>query len=770
MRKPLPAEKPLPSRPVASFINELSPSKDSRSLLDASEKPLTIVVGGSDHDWPTLTPRSTSAPAIEMLRGTETEKLRQYTAPTMVSSSAAAMVEAATQLTNVIVGKPAISAHKIESVADSERSSSATFDSATDANSTIKAISTGAPTDSIGGDERAQTDFASRKASLRNRISSGNLVTSTLGPRSKLTGFTDFTKHGASPAEDSRPHSPSPASFSRPRPGSSSYARTLPSPSPKVGTATAAKAARAQKTASRIPLPDTKKATLVDIKNRCSSGTQTPKSEKAPSFGTRRLDAPDTLKILDQGIKRRQLTQLKGTDTSSTATYTTYCHTKAPDSVATPVLRQSRSSSPEGTVGTSSSDEEEVATPTEKQPGFTHHALKTDHTGQHSDSYYHATAVRLFDDAVSALGRTPPSTSSFTEPLPTIPSESVLPLRTEDAAPPLPIHHKSPSDFEIILQRFTELHTAHAYHTAGHIGDRAPVPDNTRNSVIELLNEYMREDVRLGQEGCSALDDQARKHITCTLSLLEGKGSPPKTEVDNETLLRMFGHLKRGLDKIPKTASFVQNAAAAKEFVAQATGDVPQQAQVSAEAPLHLKPGPGADEQRVGEYGAQEQLPTVEAVASKWSDSASSLEGVSEDVSLRNTSTVAAKTRHPKAPKRLAPDPPRSIGYPSRIPSKASAFSVSTATPPNVIRRSFSPTLGKSKPGSVRAARETLHQVRGGFARTTASAESKKTVKMPTPDTKIPSLADDRQRGRVPSAEKQGSKHDSVVAPKVSCR
>ena len=702
--KPLPADKPLPSRPVVSFVNALSPTKHGRSLLDASEHPLFISVGGDEHAWPTLTPRFTTPPMTELQKDIKPEEPRQFS--TTLSSTAAVKK---TGLSRAIVGKPSISASESGHLADSERSSSP-----------ASAYNAGA---SVGIDDTLSgtTFYDALEDNDNGQPDDSATMFSTLGANSKKPqGFAEYTKRGLIASDDARPHSPSPASFSRPRPSSLSHARNLPSPAPTISTASSAKIARAQKTASRIPIPDSKKATLVEIKSRRSSGAVTPWSEQSPSFGTRRLDAPDTLKILDHGIKRRQL---KRTDTDGTATTATSSSTKTLKPLAAPILDHSRCSSPDGTFDPSSSDEEEIVTPVDKRPGFQPSTLQIDYTVQHSDSYYHNAAVKLFDGAVAALGNAPPSNSPFTGPLQTIPSQYTLPHHKDEAAPPVPTHQSKPSDFATLMKRFSDLHAAYADHNAHTIGNSVAVSESTRNSMIELLNEYASEDDRMSKQGCAALDNETRKHITRTLSLLEGKGSPPKMEVDNETLLQMFGHLRRGLEKAPKVASFVKNVTAAERFLAQPEYSASQSQRTKMEP--HMMPyanfanlGNGENVRRDHDDKPRPQLLPIEPVLSKWSNSTTSDKRVSpvvDNISPRNT-IAAAPSIHLKPPKRSPPEPPRSIGYPSRVPAKANALigpgESGAATPPNPVRRISSPTLGKRKPGSVRAARETLHQVR----------------------------------------------------------
>ncbi|KAK5134689.1 hypothetical protein LTR08_006204 [Meristemomyces frigidus] len=761
MDKPLPAEKALPSRPVASFINTPSPSKDSRSLLDASEQPLTISVGGSKHSWPTLTPRSNSAPATAMLRDTEIDEPSHRITPVVLSSSAAAMMTAATALTNLIVGR---SSSEVERTACYERSSSPVSLTAT--GSSVRDDSPAKDLYDSNAVRRAD-EYPTRKASLRRRINSGSFIPSAFGSKGKLSAITDFTNSGDDAAEDSRPHSPSPASFSRPRPSSLLHARSQASLSSATATpiTTTARATRAQKTASRIPISDVKKATLVDIKSRRSSGTLTPKSEHAPTFGSRRLDAPDTLKILDQGIKRRQLTQLMRTNTGESTTTTRSSRAQVFSPARTPTLNESRCSSPEGTYGPSSSDEADVVTPTEKLYGSGDGRMKPEASQSSSQTFHHDHAVRLFDGAVSAMSSFPPSTSPFTGPLQTIPSQAALPFRTEEKS--MTVHQRQPSDFASMNKRFSNLHAAHADYTAGYIGERATAPESTRYSLMDLLNEYEQEDVRLGEEGCAALDAETRKQITRTLSLLEGNGSLPITEVDNETLLQMFGHLKRGLERAPKMPSFVANAALAQNLLAS-------QPAVPSSQPAAQKNCDygGTDAQQDTSSHTADCLPILEAVASKWSDSTTSGQASSRaGTSSPTTYPAAARPYQPLPPKRSAPALPQSIGYPSRIPSKANALigpgASGSATPPPAIRRSISPAIGKRKPGSVRTARETLHQARGGFSRTTASAESKKTMAMPAASVRPLSMTEDGRRGRVPSAEKANSKTDGTAVPKT---
>ncbi|KAK0338041.1 hypothetical protein LTR91_013113 [Friedmanniomyces endolithicus] len=788
-----PSEKPLPSRPCASLAHTLSPRKDSRTLMDASEKPLQQSVDGKLCDWTVMLPRSASGAALHASDVNMTEPLRStppFTAsPENIFSPDRWIARVPNTLVNTSLAASGDGGTEFDA---SERSSSSTFLSADDGNVRRFTNSDSTPasnalgghtagvtqhssdnsTDSKSHDDSPyrsdrQTEHPPRNASLKAQYGHGFVTAPNLEQE-----FPTLVLGKLRPVADSRPHSPSPASFSRPRPSSISYGRGLPSPNTTVTEA--AKVLRAQKTASRIPLPDPKKAMLVDVKTRISAATQ--KSDCAPSFGSRRLDAPDTLRILDQGIKRRQMNQPKRTNTGRSTATTETSSTETYGHNEIPQVDRSKNNTPDGTLGTSSSEEEEIATPT-YHVGFGDDAgVREKHTDGHSNSYYHTAAVRLFDGAVSALGRTPPPTSRYTDPLQTIPSQAILPTCNDDEASHPPTHSRVASDLKSLNKRLSDLHTAHADYTAARIGDRARVPESTKYSLLELLNEYTSQDSHYSKDGCSVLDAETKKHITRTLSMLEGNGSPPHTDVDNETLLRLFGHLKRGMERQPESVSFIDNAAAAEQFLAHANDGNMVVHDAAGKITGAHSTSPNREAKK-SPTDAMPPLPLIEAVASKWSESTGSVEAlspVSSQVSPRHLQNLTRTNQLHGPPQRTPPDPPRSIGYPSRISSKASALigpgEPGVAKPPVPFRRPTSPTLGKRQPGSVRAARDTLHHMKGGFARTTASAESKKSPKMPTPSTRPLQLPEISQRGRVVSSEHTRSQPEFPVVPKKRSR
>ncbi|KAK3071009.1 hypothetical protein LTR53_009430 [Teratosphaeriaceae sp. CCFEE 6253] len=771
-------EKPLPPRPIASLVSCLSPTKDSRTLVDAREMPLKHSVDGSLRDWAAISPAPAKKFTLEHSSPTESEAAADHPYPPdrWLSNDSSPLMNKSLS-TPIPDDETTYSAY-----AASERSSSSNFISADDGvvngSACTKSDLHGKEpievarhlfreANDAGQDQMSvcSTRHPPRGASLRSQHSPALVTTSPLVEACPLPGFTEVTQRTPTPIADSRPHSPSPASFSRPRPNSLSHGRSLPS---QTGTpAHTAKVPRAQKTASRIPIPDTKKATLVDVKVRTSASTL--KSDHAPSFGSRRLDAPDALKILDHGIKRRQMIQTKWNDTERSTATPDSCSTQTYGHNDFSHIDRSDSSTPEDNFGKGCLGEEATAT-SAFHLGLAE--LPDKSLENHTSRCHHNAAVRLFDDAVAALAlsTTPPSqVSSALEATPTHTALSDTQIDVTDVAPLKFTHFRNRSDFADLNKRLSSLHTAHADHTASRIGDRAPAPESTKYSLLELLNEYTSDDYNDGQE---PLDPETRKHVTRTLSVLEGKGRPARTDVDNETLLRLFGHLKRGLERQPENVSLIDNAAAAEKYLehissSQGRNDLGSTSGNSRSFQACAQ----IEQQRSDEVSAQ--LPPIETVASKWSESTGSVHALSPiltEVSPTQRTSARKGTQLEGPPQRLPPGPPYSIGYPYRIVSKASRLigpsESGTATPPEPSRRLSSPTLGKRKPGSVRAARETLHHIRGGFTRTTASAESKKSSKMPTPNTKPLELPGSGQRGRTASAQKLGSTDRSPVTKK----
>ncbi|KAK6441145.1 hypothetical protein LTR95_002616, partial [Oleoguttula sp. CCFEE 5521] len=463
-RRHLTANKPLPARPVAQLVHDPSPSKDSRTLIDAHEKPLRLSVAGAVREWPALTP----SPDV---------------------------------------------ANNGHSPGD-RRSSLATFVGASEAVSNIK-YSNGS----------SESPFPPRKSSMGKCTSDstplhGSAVdVPALSPNIDADTPPETVSKSTKDARraTSRPHSPSSASFSRPRPTSISYPRASGSPSESSPAP-----APTPKTASHIPLSAPKKATLVDIKGRRSSAIPTPlKSERGLSFGGRRIESPDPLKILDHGIKRRQLRRANTNETSSTVSTVP---TRVLNSDATPPLGYSKPGSLDSTAGSSTEDEEEVTTPSDTSLYFVKHGYKPKHLSKVSGSHYAGATLKVYDEAEVILGKPPPSNSPFTGPLQTIPSEALLPITHEHAYSQTGEHQPKvvikPTEFPAFAQRLSSLQDKHVASNRRTYGSNA-VDDTTKSGLVTLLREANHEDALISQCGSQGLDKKTKQDITRTLSLLE---------------------------------------------------------------------------------------------------------------------------------------------------------------------------------------------------------------------------------------------------------
>ncbi|KAK3705108.1 hypothetical protein LTR37_013475 [Vermiconidia calcicola] len=701
-------DKPLPSRPIARVSNLLSPTKDSRGLIDAIEKPLQITdTAGDKHEWPALTPQSSRSASMTPSSNSRYAQEDVETMPASTYATPLSVMAAATELTNVITGKHSTKYTDNERISHSPASS---YASATESSSLVsisRKHSIG-PEESLGRTRTAtqqeqqpnscaaDAEYPTRKASLRSRISSGSLVSPAAGSKHHFIGFTDFTRiQAASPAStESRTHSPSPASFSRPRPGSVS--------SMSAGSKTT-------RTASRIPIPDSKKATMVDVKREQYSESPLARTSGTPTFGSRRLASPDALKILENGKMRRQM-QHTVTHETLAGLHCGRAATTNSDAITadTPSLSHSLTSSPEASSAPTSSENQPHSKPSRNAERATSSNVSTrlqttpEQNGAeplHTFRYNDNVNYNMLGGEMLAPNRAPPSTSPFTVPLQTIPSEAVLSVALAD------------------------------------------------------------------------LNEEANDQWVQALSRLEGKGSPPKTDVDHQILLQMFGHLKRGHDKSNhNSTAFYQNAAAAEKFLAMRESN----ASCAKTSNLETAAGPSGDDTHGADRELDEMVPTAkkQTMISRWSNSTPSdkvsppSQGLCPELQNSESSEATSQTRRRSSSKELV-----SIGYPSRIPGRMSTTDVGgtedAATVAGIPSRRSSPTLSKRRPGSVRAAREGLQATTASFARTTASAESRKTAKPPTPGTRTFSIPEPAQRGRVVSAGKSRTRSDALTSIKT---
>lgn len=525
--------------------------------------------------------------------------------------------------------------------------------------------------------------------------------------------------------------------------------------------------AKPQKTASRIPLPDQKKATLVDIKTRRISGIPVPKFERGLSFGGRRIDSPDPLKVLDHGIKRRQLQRANTGGSSSTASTvpTRLLGTN------TPPVDRSKANTPESTIGSTSEEEEEIITPSDKPTHFVKHGYKPKHVSRASGSHYAGATLKVYDEAEVVLGRPPPSNNPFTGPLETIPSQSTLPLQAisgrgsleQDSQPKVVI---KPTEFSAFAQRLSVLEDLRDLFAADRHNRTSLIGSETKSELVELLREAEHEDALISQCGARGLDAETKAEITSTLGMLEGRCGPTETTVNLDHLSRMFGRLKTGFEKAPKSAAFVEDATVAERFLARRESVESEASVVHSPDNTHgtfaTPPAAYRDDD------AASQLSRSKTVVSKWSSSTASAKEHPLPFSSKsrpNTFGMEFGDIPPTLPpKHLANGKPRSIGYPSRTPGKAHRL-LGTDEQDNrphktATRRESSPTLGTKVPGSVRAAREKARNAAGSRVN---KASTTKVEKLSTSNTKVIKLSEDAPRGRLSYAKKPGCASSTKV-------
>ncbi|KXT05747.1 hypothetical protein AC578_1042 [Pseudocercospora eumusae] len=750
---PLPAvpitEKPLPSRPIASLASNLSPSKHSRTLIDAVEKPLQMAQEGRARDWPTLTPRSASAPQPKPRSISRDMKLTPSAIPRRISSSKAMAPSSTdavkmhetrtTRNSNASVLTQHSSDPSFVSAEEPRVSHHATDRASTSLPSLVPTSQDVTPTPQFSTPVQT-AQHPARMQSLGHRLGNGNL---TQPKRASGAGMPPYiSRIGApnTPVAQSRGHSPSPASFSRPRPGSGVHAPRLPSLSKDTPPSTSEKVLH-QRTASRIPIPDSKKATLVDIRTL----PLPPSNEGSPSFGARRLVSPGALAILDQGTKRRlQRANTNGSTASTTSSSTRILNLDHDDHVHDKQQRsRSKSSSPGDTFGPSSSDEEEITTPVMEPFRLRNGAsLKMDRAMAMEDQFNLTPGELRF----RSLRRAPPSTSPFTGPLQTIHSQATLAMPRSEDSPTKNDCVSQSNQFSNLAQRLHHLKSSHGSDDYKDDVTEAGDQQDSQHALRQLLQETQTHDQICQNNGMPGLDKETKNHLTQTLSLLEGHGSPTRDNFDHGKLEQIFGQLVPGIDRASKTNTLFNDATAATRFLEGESRDsvVGNRSPDQGNGIAHGEPG-GFDD-AIAELPAEEssQTPAV----SKWSDSTPSAQGNSTDLPRK--------------------EPQYSIGYPSstRVPSVRSPVHLPRRRQRNsgVSSRNSSPTLGHSKTGPesilAQGSVKRGHKAgeRAGFARMTASAASKK----------IPRAAGSVSKGLKKPEEAKRGRHSFMASTRTA--
>ncbi|USW53751.1 hypothetical protein Slin15195_G070700 [Septoria linicola] len=705
-RHPASVDKPLPPKPIATLTSTASPSKDSRTLLDASERPLHRSVDGRTLEWPAINPSRRSVSAPEQQSIVTDDSTVPSSLPHKTSSS-----QALSELATSTHGRRLVSS----SSGLSCRSSIPSFVSAEesvgrDVHSDTASVLDVTPHKSINESTSLDTTFPPRSHSLT--LSIGDVTTSLTGAGSDayVPPLPARAKDIHTPAPDSSKQASSTANFSRPHSTAASIKTSHSTPT-SIG---AGLSARQQKTASRIPLPGSTKAKLVSIHNQNPSLDTRAPVQGSPSFGARRLISPDALAVLELGTKRRlQRANTNGSVASDNS------HFLPPPIRALRASSRSRSSSPAATVGASTDDEDEVTTPI-SQPSLPRSAsmAKLTPPNPETDQYEPFPASPL---DIHRTRRNPPSKSRHTKPLQTIPSQSAL---TEGIDMELPLT----TNYSTVADRLSQ-----AKRTS--INPANPFIGATDTELRRELTFVRGQDDARVKSGLSGLDKEAKGVLDHTLGCLEGAATPPVKSVDPEQLNDLFGHLTWRSNRVPKTNTFIDNAAAAAMFVDRGSVSS-EQIEASTRARVEHQKAIGQGRQDITAELPADEAEKAPIVTSTWSNSTPSALGDLSELSHKQQT---------------------SIGYPSAMQTpRTMAESTTPEAKTNssaFASRTSSPTLGSSKHyqahprGSVRRARENLAE-RSGLSRPSVPVTSKKTTRAPTSVSRGTRRTEGSARGR----------------------
>lgn len=550
-------------------------------------------------------------------------------------------------------------------------------------------------------DSQDQPSALKRAHSHRSRVPSSSLIpqraNSTL--RSKLYLSLAHLGTPSPTATGSWPHSPSSRSVSRPRPGSFSLKAYTDNPDEL-------------RTASRIPVAESRKPLIIDVKPRGSQGAFEG-AQRPATFENRRLDSR-TADILDNSIKRRQMLRKcrdPYDDRHARARRSAAGSDPTTLDITPPFLNQmcgswlsadsdcqvaTKSDVDLASSMSGSEDESEVTTPFDRPLRFSKRCSPNSDAAM---ATIHGSLNRSFDSEQLGLYVHSPSASPFTVPLPTIPSEHALPIR------------------------------------------------------------------RLQE-----------KEITEALSHLEGKGRTPNHEVDDKTLLEMFGHMAKTFESKNEptdSSALLEDAAVAKKFLALAHKEDHKPGKAGSVEHV-FEPSYECHERALRDSSDAVQ-PTVSKWSNTTPSEREERKGSQETHNTQDSHSPHEPVALPVQSIGPEPDAGarshESIGYPLRVPavSEALAYRMQNvaAVALEISRRPSSPTLRLRSSGPVRRTRDNNSIAPARYARPTKAAEARKLSKLPTPRTKT----SNDQRGRAANIRRQAEDggEDSTKVCKQTC-
>lgn len=588
-RLPSPVDKPLPPRPVAQLVNTPSPTKNGRTIIDASEQPLRKALGTTqEEEWKALSPERKAQD--NLVQCFTNNGWSWPVGPTEAESS-----------------------EKVQ--ADSVWHSS--------------------PLQSFSDlSDEYMKPFPLRTSSLSDSLKD---ETSYNSPRTLDTNSLSFTDHVNKHIhhDDERPHSPAPLSFSQP------HVRARNNPRP----------ANPHATASRIPIHDPKRAPqLVNIRSKSLTGSELPKLEKSESilsFGGQRLNSPEALEALDHGLpERKQSGSSKRTVTMARtlihqgSVMTMQSSKRVPDAIV-------ESGPSKGPCSTSWSSNSSSSYPSSE--------ISVKHiSGQLLSSSFSGSTLMISKDADAVLlGK-----SSVSEAVKKADASLALASSGHAGAQ----SDDPETDYKNTSSTNAELTVDVAANTTASSGNTS-----LRTRVQDLLNQSSAEDGTLPDTAVSAQDPETQRHITAALFLLEGTAEPPEP-TDSEI---------HALNNILRERCRQQ---------------VPQGAPALHPAHRDEKTSPDIKSIRRGPSGPSGTMRGTTTTLPQYTPQ------YTERVlpTTHNTRDGRQQTIPSSMPKRMDTPPKEvdSIGFPSRIPSKASAI----LGPAGETRRSMSRTL--RTPGS----------------------------------------------------------------------
>ncbi|PIA88749.1 hypothetical protein CB0940_07778 [Cercospora beticola] len=550
--------KPLPPRPVATLASTPSPSKDGRTLIDASEQPLQIITDadGDAHDWPALTPRSFSAPH----QFDANARVTPSSIPRMVSISHShrSAQPSSRTLVDHVVGRTS---------ALTDRTSHLSFVTADeamdiDARSGTASFLEDTSQKSTREDPAPQGIYPSRDQSLAASHSFDDLRSSTEKPLPQLPTLPDFANEMLTSEYEAHKRNTPPANFSRPM----SKSPNLLAESPSF-----AANARQQKTASRIPRFEYKSRPVRVNSQGLDVASEQP-TQSSPSLSGLYSTSPSAFAVTSRELQHH----IQRTNTNGS--------TASEDSPSLPrrirkyrTRDHSGSSTPAYTTGASSADEEDLVTPV-SSPSLPRSSSMANLTPGEENTDDDEPFMS-YSPNIPRTKHLPPSTSRHTDQLATIPS---LPDFKNCST------HLSPTPRKYIADAKTEI-------------------EEELNVVDDQNDAVMKEEQ-------TELDCETKDQHTHTLSQLEGHRRPTRQFTNDNRLLQTLTPTVHTPSYVRPSDSFIAAATVAQKYVEQdSVGseqiEARQQKVQEEEAQAASKNEPG-----YGDYPAPN-------IPSKWSDS-----------------------------------------------------------------------------------------------------------------------------------------------------